>query len=196
MSEMLRDVTLASASPRRKQLLESLGLRVVVVESSFREREYRSAFGDPQAFARAAASEKARCADPAGPPVLVAADTIVVIDGTVLGKPASADEAAQMLRQLSGREHTVHSGYAVVDRATGRRKDGVESANVTFVSLDDEQIARYVATGEPLDKAGAYGIQGLGALLVACIAGDFYTVMGLPLARIGQALARLGHQIF
>jgi septum formation protein len=196
MSKPLREVTLASVSPRRRQLLESLGLTVVVVKSDFQEPPYRPDMGDPKTYAQRAAEEKARRANAGGPPVLVAADTVVVVDESVLGKPASSDEAAAMLRRLSGRTHHVHSGFAVIDRATGRSECGVESADVTFAPLDDERITRYVMSGEPMDKAGAYGIQGLGALLVASIAGDFYTVMGLPLARVGQALTHLGYQLF
>ena len=88
-----------------------------------------------------------------------------------------------------------HTGFAVVDRQTGNRESGVESAHVTFLPMSDDEIARYVATGEPLDKAGAYGIQGHGALFVASIMGDFYTVMGLPLARLGRAFSSLGYEL-
>lgn len=196
MSERLREIGLASVSPRRKQLLESLGLRTVVLKSAFVEDGYRADLGKPDEFARSAAVEKARAAQPDGPPVVVAADTLVVSNGSVLGKPAGVDDAKRMLRSLSGREHVVHTGFAVIDRRTDRQESGVESAGVTFLPLDDALITRYIASGEPMDKAGAYGIQGLGALLVASVAGDFYTVMGLPLARIGQALKRLGYDVF
>jgi septum formation protein len=191
----LRSVALASISPRRRQLLESLGLEVVQIKSSYREDDHLDAHRDPRDLVLAHAQGKARLAEPIGPPVLVAADTEVVVDGDVLGKPRDPDEARAMLARLAGRTHTVHTGFAVVDRASGKAVNGVESARVTFVPLTAPEIARYVATGEPLDKAGAYGIQGRGALLVASIDGDFYTVMGLPLARLGRAFASLGYEV-
>jgi septum formation protein len=191
----LRSVALASISPRRRQLLASLGLEVVQVASTYREDDHLDAHTDPRDLVLAHAQGKARLAEAVGPPVLVAADTEVVIDGEVLGKPRDAAEAAAMLARLSGRTHTVHTGFTVVDRATGKTIGGVESTRVTFATLTGPQIERYVATGEPLDKAGAYGIQGRGALLVASIDGDFYTVMGLPLARLGRAFASLGYEV-
>jgi septum formation protein len=191
----LRSVALASVSPRRRQLLESLGLQVVQVPSSYREADHLDAHPDPRDLVLAHAQGKARLAEPHGPPMLVAADTEVVIDGDVLGKPRDAAEAQTMLTRLSGRTHTVHTGFTAIDRASNEAIAGVESAHVTFVPLTARDIARYVATGEPLDKAGAYGIQGRGALLVASIDGDFYTVMGLPLARLGRAFASLGYEL-
>jgi septum formation protein len=196
MSEArLRSVALASISPRRRQLLESLGLEVVLVPSAYDEREHDDAGADPREMVLAHARGKAAQAASGGPPLLVAADTAVVIDGAVLGKPRDDAEAAAFLKRLAGRTHTVHTGFALVDRAGGRSADGVESSRVTFEPLADHEIARYVATGEPRDKAGAYGIQGRGALLVASIDGDFYTVMGLPLARLGRAFASLGYEL-
>ena len=100
-----------------------------------------------------------------------------------------------MLRRLSGREHRVFTGFVVLDRGSGSQRSGVESTFVRFADLSDEDIRQYVATGDPLDKAGAYGIQGRGALLVSSIRGDFYTVMGLPLARIGGALRELDYDV-
>jgi septum formation protein len=191
----LRSVALASISPRRRQLLESLGLEVVQIKSSYREDDHLDAHRDPRDLVLAHAQGKARLAQTIGPPVLVTADTEVVIDGDVLGKPCDPAEAKAMLARLAGRTHTVHTGFAVVDRASGKTISGVESARVTFEPLSATEIARYVATGEPLDKAGAYGIQGRGALLVASIDGDFYTVMGLPLARLGRAFASLGYEV-
>ncbi len=196
MTERLREVSLASASPRRLQLLESLGLRVHVIASGYDESRERSPGDeDTAAIALRHARGKAEKAAEAGPPVLVAADTVVDVDGVELGKPRDADEAKRMLRTLSGRRHVVHTAFAVVDRASGRRETGVESSAVFFGDLSDDAIARYVATGEPMDKAGAYGIQGRGALLVTRVEGDFYTVMGLPLARLALALRALGHEI-
>jgi len=191
----LQSVALASISPRRRFLLETLGLDVVIVASSYDEQQPAGERIDPVELVQTHAVGKALAAAPHGPPVLVAADTIVALDGEMLGKPRDVNAARAMLARLSGRTHTVHTGFAVIDRRTQRRETGVESARVTFLPMSDDEIARYVATGEPLDKAGAYGIQGRGALFVASIAGDFYTVMGLPLARLGRAFASLGYEL-
>jgi len=194
MSERLTDVTLASASPRRLQLLESVGLRVVVVRGAYEEQD-GAADGNVAAVALRHALGKADAAPADGPPVLVAADTIVDVDTVALNKPRDAADAKRMLRTLAGRWHVVHTGFAVVDRAAKKSIAGVESSRVKFAPLDEDAIERYVATGEPLDKAGGYGIQGHGAWLVERVDGDFYTVMGLPLARVGAAMRELGYEI-
>jgi septum formation protein len=196
MSERLRAVSLASASPRRLNLLESLGLRVDVVRTTYEEKEHdRGAVEPAPDKALRHAIGKADGAQSGGPPLVVAADTIVDVGDVVFGKPANAAEARSMLRTLSNRWHVVHTGFAVVDRVRAARATGVESTSVRFVTLDDAEIDRYVASGEPLDKAGGYGIQGRGALLVERIDGDFYTVMGLPLARLAAACRELGYEI-
>jgi MAF protein len=120
----------------------------------------------------------------------VAADTIVVVDGDILGKPRDRAEAAAMLRRLGGREHVVHTAIAVA--FGGRMASGVEATRVWFRTLDEPTIEAYIATGEPLDKAGAYGIQGFGAVLVERIEGDYFTVMGLGLARLVDLLGEAG----
>jgi septum formation protein len=195
MTDRLRTVSLASTSPRRLALLQSVGLDVTVVRSDYEEVNTLGPDDDPRALALRHANGKASAAQAVGPPVLVAADTIVVVDGDVLGKPRDQADARRMLALLSGREHDVHTAFVVLDRAAGARQEGVESACVRFAALDEERIARYVATGEPMDKAGAYGIQGKGALNVVSIKGDFYAVMGLPLARLDQAFAALGYEL-
>jgi septum formation protein len=128
--------------------------------------------------------------------VIVAADTVVDLDGKALGKPRDAAEAAWMLAALAGREHVVHTAFVVVDAAAqGRRLVRSSSTRVRFVPLSSDQIAGYVATGEPMDKAGAYGIQGRGAALVERIDGDFYTVMGFPLGEFVRSLPELGYAL-
>jgi septum formation protein len=194
MSERIHAVALASASPRRLALLQSIGLDVTVVRSAYEEHRADAKL-EPGKLVQLHAAGKAERAEPAGPALLIAADTLVAIGDEVLGKPKDAVEARSMLHRLSGRRHTVYTGFAVVDRLTGLRTIGMESAAVQFSPLSDGEIERYVATGEPLDKAGAYGIQGRGALLVTSIAGDFYTVMGLPLARVARACATLGYDL-
>lgn len=124
----------------------------------------------------------------------LAADTVVDVDGVALGKPRNDQEAARMLRMLSGRDHLVHTAFAL--RVLGREQIAErQSTRVRFYPLDANEIAEYVATGEPFDKAGAYGIQGRAAALIEAIDGDFYTVMGLPLARVIRALRRLGFML-
>jgi septum formation protein len=129
-----------------------------------------------------------------GLPVILAADTLVHIDGKVLGKPTDTDEAFTMLKRLSGRSHTVYTGVAIL------RGDEelvfVDAARVYFRSLSDEEIRAYVATGEPMDKAGAYGVQERGAVLVDRIEGDFYTVVGLPVSKVVCALGDMGYDIW
>ncbi|HXM17383.1 MAG TPA: Maf family protein [Candidatus Tumulicola sp.] len=194
MSERIHAIALASASPRRLALLQSIGLDVTVVRSAYEEHRADAKL-EPGELVQLHAAGKAERAEPAGPALLIAADTLVAVGDEVLGKPKDAVEARSMLRRLSGRRHTVYTGFAVVDRLTGGRTIGMESTAVQFSPLSDGEIERYVATGEPLDKAGAYGIQGRGALLVTSIAGDFYTVMGLPLARVARACATLGYDL-
>lgn len=194
MSERLAEVSLASISPRRLALLQSIGLDVTVVKSGYDE-ETAASTAAPAGLALLHAERKADQADVSGPPMLVAADTIVDLDGAMFNKPRDGDDARRMLRALSGRWHVVHTGFALIDRRSGTRASGVESTRVKFERLDDGAIDRYVRSGEPDDKAGAYGIQGAGALLVERVDGDFYTVMGLPLARIAAQWRRWGIDI-
>lgn len=141
---------------------------------------------------RQISEEKARAvAAQVGPEaVVIAADTVVALDGAVLGKPADKEEAFRMLSLLSDSRHQVYTGLTVLH---GEQCDSVwEETAVTFRALTAEEIEAYIATGEPMDKAGAYGIQGYGALFIKGISGDYYNVMGLPVCRLGQILARLG----
>jgi septum formation protein len=180
-------VVLASASPRRRELLALLGLafdvRPTDVDETWRNGEA------PAAHAERLAREKAAAAASSGAAV-VGADTIVVTDGEILGKPRDAAEAREMLRRLAGRDHEVFTGVAVA--YGGALASGVGRTVVRFRPLDEAVIAEYVATGEPLDKAGAYGIQGFGAVLVERIDGDYFTVMGLGLGLMVELLARVG----
>lgn len=188
---LLQHVVLASASPRRLELLRSLNLDVTVIPSAYDEPEHPGM--TPRELAIVHARNKAadvRASIQTSERVIVAADTVVDLHGTVYGKPRDAAEAKRMLRELSGRTHTVHTAYAYV--ALDELHEDCVSSDVTFFALDDDEIATYVASGEPMDKAGAYGIQGYGATLVERIDGDFYTVMGFPLARFVRSLRRLG----
>src|SRR5579863_2120847 len=191
---ILRRIVLASASPRRYDLLRSLGLAVDVVHSGYEEPALAGVA--PPELASRHAAEKLQSvlrngAAAPGAPVL-AADTVVDLDGEALGKPADSDEAAWMLGRLSGRSHEVHTAFTLAIAGEPHAVAERETTRVHFFALQPGEIAEYAATGEPLDKAGAYGIQGRAASLVAGIEGDFYTVMGLPLARVVRALRRLG----
>ena len=182
-------MVLASGSPRRRELLNMIGVGHEIMPADIDERYLPGE--DPPAHAERLAREKAAAVVPrAGNSLIIAADTIVVVDGDVLGKPRDNAEAAEMLRRLAGRSHTVHTAVAV--RYGGREASAVESPSVTFRPLDDELIEAYIATGEPMDKAGSYGIQGFGATLVSRVEGDYFAVMGLPLHRTMHLVESVG----
>lgn len=182
-------VILASQSPRRRDLLTMLRIPHEVRPADVDESVWPGEAPVPhcERLARAKAAVLS-AADPEA--VVVAADTIVVVDGDILGKPRDRAEAEAMVARLAGRTHTVHTAVAVAHR--GRTVAGVETVAVTFRPLTAAQVAAYVNTGEPMDKAGAYGIQGFGAVIVERIDGDFFAVMGLPLGRMVGLLAELG----
>jgi septum formation protein len=172
---------LASASPRRKHLLTAMGLSPVIQPADVDERMEPSE--KPVEMVKRLALTKANAVAPEFPEALVlGSDTTVVLDGAVLGKPGSPENAIFMLRQLSGRTHQVISSVGLVHHASGRTAVDAQVTEVTFDQLTTHQIARYVEGGSPMDKAGAYGIQDdQGAFFVRHISGDYYTVMGLPL---------------
>jgi MAF protein/D-tyrosyl-tRNA(Tyr) deacylase len=173
-------LVLASGSPRRRELLGDLGLAFTVESPDVDERTDLPT--DPEEHALAVAERKLRAfTDKYPESILLAADTVVVVDQRILGKPGDAGEAAGMLRLLRGREHRVITGLCVAHPVRDVYRQRAVSTTVRFHDLDDEAIDRYVATGEPFGKAGAYAIQGLGGLLVAGIEGDYTNVVGLPL---------------
>jgi septum formation protein len=175
------------------QLLRSLGLQVETVVSGYGEPQIDCAPIElAAAHARAKLEAVARSLASDVPPI-VAADTVVDVDGAAWGKPSNAREAESMLRTLSGREHVVHTAFALA--AAGTTTVETSSTRVGFYRLSDDEIAEYVASGEPFDKAGAYGIQGRAAALVERVDGDFYTVVGFPLARFVRSLRRLGFSL-
>jgi len=182
-------VILASQSPRRRELLSLVGIDHEVQPADIDETPWPDEAPVPhtERLARAKAQVIAARAPEA---LVIAADTIVVIDGAILGKPADIPDARAMLRRLSGRTHEVCTAMAV---AQGERiESAVVRVPVRFRALDDDTIARYVNTGEPMDKAGAYGIQGYGATIVEHIEGDYFAVMGLSLVTIVQLAERMG----
>jgi septum formation protein len=185
---------LASASPRRRELLRQIGIDPVLMPADLDEQ---AAAGEPPRIvvlrlAEAKASHAARRLEAAAPGVLLAADTAVVIDGVCLGKPASPDDAAAMLRRLRGRTHEVLTGVFIMTTDGRRSVGGVDTTRVQFRRYDDATIGAYVASGEGNDKAGAYGIQGRGVLLVEHIAGSWSNVVGLPLERLSGWMSGIG----
>ncbi len=188
-------VVLASASPRRRALLESLGITVTVVPSDAPEVDA----GDvPAAIVEANARAKLEAVLPrlAEPALVIAADTLVFLDELPLSKPADLEEAHAMLRRLSGNTHQVVTGLAVADTASGKAAVASETTDVTFRLLTDEEIGRFVTAVRPLDRAGAYTVDGPGSLLVARYDGCYYNVLGLPLVRLDRTLRGLGHSLF
>ena len=180
-------VVLASQSPRRRQLLSLIGIEHDVRPANIDESYF--AGEEPRAHALRLARGKAEAIAVPGA-VTIGSDTIVILDGELLGKPADAAEATLTLRRLSGRTHTVITAVAVHWR--DQIVADTEEVTVTFRPLSDADIAAYIATGEPMDKAGAYGIQGYGATIVERVDGDYFAVMGLPLNRLTRLLESLG----
>lgn len=192
---ILERIVLASASPRRLELLRSLGLSVDVRPSAYGEPDDPAATPLQLAIRHARAKAEDVIDGLPAAMAVVAADTVVDLDGVALNKPKNAADATRMLRALRGREHLVHTAFALALPGESSLIEESSSTRVRFYPAGDDEIAEYVATGEPMDKAGAYGIQGRAASLVESIDGDFYTVMGFPLARFVQTLRRLGFSL-
>ena len=183
---------LASSSPRRAEVLADAGFTFEAVAAGVDES--RRTGEQAEAYVRRLAEAKARAvAGGVSPPaIVIAADTVVVMDGEVLGKPASAEDAGRMLRRLSGRTHQVLTGLAVLRIPGGAARVEIEMTQVTFAPLAEAEIEAYVTSGEPLDKAGAYAIQGRGGRFVARVEGCYFNVVGLPLARLYRILREMG----
>ncbi|NUK30771.1 septum formation inhibitor Maf [Parageobacillus sp. VR-IP] len=185
----MKQLILASSSPRRKQLLELANIPFQILAS--RIEEYVHEGEAPEQTVQSLAYRKAKAIATQHPNAyVIGADTIVVYQNNILGKPKTKEEAAQMLRMLSGQEHEVLTGVAIL--SPRGQALFVEKTKVFFWDLTEEEIAAYVESGEPMDKAGAYGIQGRAALFVKRIEGDYFTVVGLPLSRTVRELKQLG----
>ncbi len=184
------DIVLASGSPRRRELLTQMGLSFRVVVSDVNEGIDKGLPPEDQVYLLSQRKARAVAQLVASDALVIAADTIVALEGEVMGKPRSTQEAAEMLSLLSGKTHEVYTGFTV--QQGEKAVTEVERTLVTFRHLAQAEIAAYVATGEPMDKAGAYGIQGLGSMLVSGIEGDYFNVMGLPVCRLGLALNEFG----
>jgi septum formation protein len=182
-----RTIILASASPRRKELLEKIGLRFTVdpsdypenLDSGLKPQELAKLISQGKAAAVAAKYQDA---------IIIAADTFGILRGKILGKPHTADEARKMLQEMSGKSHLVITGFTIIDSFSKKTVTRTIETQVYIKKLNPVEITDYVNTGEPLDKAGAYAIQGLGALIVEKIIGDYYNVVGLPLNALAESL--------
>lgn len=185
-------LVLASASPRRAEILRNAGLPFLVLSSAVDETPIP---GEPaQDLVQRLATAKAElvAARAVGPAIVVAADTIVILEGAILGKPRTTQDARQMLEKLSGRTHSVLTGVTLIRLPDAERRQFVEVTQVHFASLSEQDIVRYLASGEAFDKAGAYAIQGMAGRFIPRIEGCYFNVVGLPLARLCRELADLG----
>jgi septum formation protein len=183
---------LASASPRRAQILRDAGVPFTVLSSAVDETPFPEETPQQHVERLANAKSELVAARAVGPAIVIAADTVVSLEGQILGKPRSTDEARFMLERLSGRAHTVLTGVALVRLPDVERRSFVESTLVHFAPLQEDDIAQYLATDEPYDKAGAYAIQGRAGRYIPRIDGCYFNVVGLPLAHLMQELRELG----
>jgi septum formation protein len=192
--ENMKKIILASASPRRRELLALTGLKFKVDPGDYQED--MSIPLDPHRLSRFLSLEKAKdVAARHRDALIIAADTFIVFRGSLLGKPHTEREARRMLLMLSGRRHSVITGFTILDTASGKRLSRSVETTVFFRKLTGKEIDAYVKSGEPLDKAGAYAIQGLGAIVVRKIEGDYFNVIGLPLNALAEGLKKFGIQI-
>lgn len=185
-------VILASASPRRAEILRDAGISFSVLSSAVDETPYSNE--NPTDLVQRLANAKADlvAARAVGPAIVVAADTVVVLDGHILGKPRSTDDARLMLEQLSGRTHSVLTGVSLVRLPDAERRQFVETTLVHFAPISTDEISRYLTSEEPHDKAGAYGIQGRAGRYIPRIEGCYFNVVGLPLSRLLTSMHELG----
>ncbi|MDI3534243.1 MAG: nucleoside triphosphate pyrophosphatase [Thermosediminibacterales bacterium] len=192
---MNKKIVLASASPRRKELLERMGLRFEVIPSSIEEKEFNYNMPPEMLACKLALLKSEQVAKQQKNSLVIGADTIVVQD-KVFGKPENKKDAYWMLKSLTGKPHQVITGLAVIDSETGDKKVEYEKTVVYMRQISDEEIKAYINTGEPMDKAGAYGIQGLGGLFVEKIDGCFFNVVGLPVSKLYTILKNFGVKFF
>ncbi len=186
-----RKIILASASPRRKEILEKTGLKIFVDAGDYKEDMDLAL--KPHQLARFLSSEKAKTiAVKYANALIIAADTFIVFRGRLLGKPHTEGEAGRMLTLLNGKPHSVITGFTVIDTNTKKKLSRSVETRVYLRKMTLHEIETYVKTGEPLDKAGAYAIQGLGAVIVKKIEGDYFNVMGLPLSSLTEMLKKFG----
>ncbi|HUI76070.1 MAG TPA: Maf family protein, partial [Candidatus Acidoferrum sp.] len=183
---------LASASPRRAEVLRDAGFAFTVLSSAVDETPMPGE--SPQDLVQRLAVAKAElvAARAVGPAIVIAADTVVTLEGAILGKPRTTEDARQMLEQLSGRTHSVFTGVSLIRLPDAERRQFVEVTQVHLASVSSEEVTRYLASGEPFDKAGAYAIQGRAGRFIPRIEGCYFNVVGLPLAHLCRTLVELG----
>lgn len=187
----MKKIILASASPRRREILSLTGLKFRVDPGDYEED--MDSGQEPHKLAKSLSLEKARSvAGKHRDALIIAADTFIVFRGRLLGKPHTAAEARRMLRQLNGREHSVITGFTLMDTESGKKLSRSVETRVWFRKLGLQELEAYIKSKEPLDKAGAYAIQGLGAAIVKKIEGDFFNVVGLPLSALVEGLKKFG----
>jgi len=194
MREIVSKIVLASASPRRAELLTQIGVEFELATGNVQERPHPDE-APPDYITRLARAKVVAVARQREAGLIIGADTIVVLDGQLLGKPEDAADAERMLKSLSGRWHAVMTGVALYDVASRQEVADFDKTLVKFARLTNLEIDWYIKTGEPMDKAGAYGIQGLGGLFVDEIAGNYYNVVGLPLPLVYRLARRLGYSL-
>jgi septum formation protein len=190
----MRQIILASASPRRKEILQKTGLSFTVDESTY-EEDNGAGLEPAELAVRHSLGKAMDIAPKYSDAIIISADTIVVLGKKVFGKPKNKIEAMDMLSKLSGKAHTVITGFTILETATAKRFSKAVESKVYFRKLSSDEIAAYIRSKEPMDKAGAYGVQGLGAAIVRRIEGDFFNVMGLPLCELVMALKKFGVKI-
>lgn len=189
-----RTIVLASASPRRKELLEKIGLKFKVDASGYPEDQHAEL--KPEELVKSLSMEKASAVARKYPESLtIAADTIGVLGSKIIGKPQTAEEARKIILMISGKSHRVITGFTIMDLSANKTVSRTVETRVYIKKLSPVEIQHYVGTGEPLDKAGAYAIQGLGSIIVEKIIGDYYNVMGLPLNALAESLKEFGVHI-
>ena len=196
MSEEIEEkkLVLASGSPRREEILKQLKLKFTIIRPKIDENNFN---GDtPEELVKILAEKKARSVmDIAENALIIAADTIVVLDGNILNKPADAEEAKKMLQRLSDRKHQVITSLVVLDSDSGEIMVECNITDVKMLELSNDDIDRYLSTGEAMDKAGAYAIQGFGALFIESISGSYYSVVGLPIHQLAKLLKKFNYGI-
>lgn len=186
----MEPIILASASPRRAEILNQLGLEFQVIPSDFSEVIPKSSVFPEELVTELALHKASDVAGKLERGLVIGADTLVVLGDTIFGKPSNPDEAVKMLAALNGKTHSVYTGLAMIQVSTDRTEIGYSETKVKFRKVTQEEIHSYVATGEPLDKAGAYGIQGKGGVLVEGIEGCYFNVVGLPVSKTVEMLSK------
>jgi len=187
-------LVLASSSPRREEILNQLKLNFTIVPSKINEESYNHQTAE-ELVQKLSVDKAKSVAELVEDALIIAADTVVVCDDKIIGKPADQEEAKEQLQFLQGREHRVITGLAVYSSDTGESYVAYSSTDVKMLEIGTERIEKYISTGEPMDKAGSYGIQGIGGLFIESINGSYYSVVGLPIHQLAEMLDKFDYSI-